>query len=128
MKLLIPFLCTWVLAGTSANADEKAVSRCPIETGVFRDGGSHFMKIPATGEQPSIEIILDGRINSTTPDEFYMASEFPHKTGQPMKVKDVLRAFEQAESVLLSKYGMEFIYHVAMNPLVLGNNITEDEY
>ena len=87
------------------------------------------MNIPAHGKQPHIEIILGRwKIDATTPLDYYLARDFFDKTGQPMKVKDVLLAFEQAESVLLSKYGIEFIYDVAMNPLVLGVNVTEDEY
>lgn len=86
------------------------------------------MRIPAFGKQPGIEIVRDGRINTKTPDAYYLASDFYQNVGHPLKVKDVLRAFEQAESVLLSKYGMEFLYHLSMNPLGVGNNVTADEY
>jgi hypothetical protein len=126
MKLLVSILFIGVMAGALARADEKAIDRCPIETGIYRDGGSEFMKIPAHGERPGIEIVLDRRIDTKTPNTYYIVSEF--RDGQPMKVKEVLRALQQAESVLLSKYGMEFVYGVSMNPLVVAGNISEDEF
>ncbi len=87
------------------------------------------MRIPAHGKLPCIELILGRwKIDATTPLDYYLAHDFHQKNGHPMKVQDVLRVFEQAEAVLLSKYGIEFIYDVAMNPLVLGVNVTEDEY
>lgn len=111
----------------SAVADVTPGARCPVEVGILRDGGSIFIKVPAHGGRPSFELFVDHGIDTKTPGEYYLGDAFVTKTA-PMKTQEVLRALQQIETILIAKYGKDELFRIVMNPLMVGKNLTDEEY
>lgn len=125
MRFVIPLLCVCFVSVGQAEEKISQIPRCPVQIAVLRDGGSFVIEIPASGNRPAIKIVEDRARNTKTPGEYYV---YDGLQSGPMKVRDVLAAFDQAQTVLVTKYGKDRLFEVLMNPWFVGENITQEEY
>ena len=128
MRHLIPLLCAFMISAGQAGEDAAPIVRCPVQTHVLRDGGSILIEIPASGKLPALTIVQDYGGNTKTRGEYFRFDDFRSDGAKPMTARDVLAAFDQAQAVLVARYGKDFLLEIGMNPLSLGKNVTEEEY
>ena len=127
MRALLSSTVVFMLMACSAVANVSPEVRCPVEVGILRDGGTIFIKVPAYGGRPSLEIFVDHGIDTKTPGQYYLGDAFVTKAA-PMKIQEVLSALHQIETILVEKYGKDELFRIVMNPLIVGKNLTVEEY